>query len=416
MLKNRTGLDERMTGPNNAELESRDYTRVDRAQQMESVHPLTAAGALAPSSSGTKKPAKGTPIAIPTNQRRLSNFSIKTANRALMTGYRDGGSSGMRRKSSTASQGHQSPPFFPHKDDFDIIGTVPGFEKLVEAEASKHIKAKTKATEMSASLNEMEPKDQKPAKRKKTEKDNGGDEIMAAKPVLTGLKGRRRSSASVGSLSVKDVPAIPTPLSPSLHPTSSEPAIRSSLPTTRMSPPTTGGSINRLKHINGFRRESIGGNKTLRSTPVSWPQMPVSCVRVWPRTEFTAAGMSVQFGADRLSLTIKRNTTKVPHMELKFVSYYTASTFKIFQFATRNDFAESSILARQHNSADDSEKTRLVTLFVNTNPSAIVNVCAALKQKGIDTKRLSPEAAEKILTSKSRSPSTSRLPEQPEEA
>lgn len=60
------------------------------------------------------KQGKGIPIAVPTNQRRLSHFSVKTANRALMTGYRDGGGS-TRRRSSTSLQGHQSFSYPPRK-------------------------------------------------------------------------------------------------------------------------------------------------------------------------------------------------------------------------------------------------------------------------------------------------------------
>jgi len=69
---------------------------------------------LLPSSNSTSKP-KGVPIDVPKNERRLSNFSLKTANRALMTGYRDGGHAAARRKSSLVSIGSKSPPFLAHK-------------------------------------------------------------------------------------------------------------------------------------------------------------------------------------------------------------------------------------------------------------------------------------------------------------
>ncbi|KAF8936742.1 hypothetical protein BGZ58_003786 [Dissophora ornata] len=184
---------------------------------------------------------------------------------------------------------------------------------------------------------------------------------------------------------------------------------------TRVSPPTAGAPISRLKHITGFRNASSMGNKSSRSTPASWPQMSLSCVRVWPKTEFTAAGMTVQFGIDRLALTIKRNTTRIPHSELKFVSYYTGSTFKILQFATRSKLVESSILARHYDPVEASEKYPMITLFIDTNSSCIASICSTLKQKGIDTNRLTSEEAEKVLATKNRRSSTSRLTAQAEE-
>ncbi|KAF9112009.1 hypothetical protein BGX27_004125 [Mortierella sp. AM989] len=143
--------------------------------------------------------------------------------------------------------------------------------------------------------------------------------------------------------------------------------------------------------------------------------MPLPCVRIWPKMDFSAAGMTVQFGADRLSLTIRRNSTKIPHSELKLVNYYTASTHKIFQFATFSKLAESSVLAKHYDPTVDTERPPMITLFIDTNSSSILNICYSLKQKGIDTKRLTPEAAEEILTSNVRRPSTSRMPEQPQE-
>jgi hypothetical protein len=94
----------------------------------------------------------------------------------------------------------------------------------------------------------------------------------------------------------------------------------STTPTTSLSPVTASATSNRLKHINGFRNASSAGGKGSRSVAGPWPQMPLTCVRIWPTTEFTAAGMSVQFGTDRLSLTIKRNSTRVQHSEIKLVN------------------------------------------------------------------------------------------------
>ncbi|ORZ20025.1 hypothetical protein BCR41DRAFT_33911 [Lobosporangium transversale] len=178
-----------MTGQSNLHLD---------AKLMASVHPYASSGTPIHSGGATvakKEPlAKGIPIPVPTNQRRLSNFSVKTANRALMTGYRDGGGSSSRRKSSSFSQGFQPPPFYPHKDDFDVIGTVPGFEKLVEAEAQKHDKGKAKAVPNVTTLFDVDvQKEPKQNKRKKTGKERMEDDNPPSKLASSGPRGRRRS-------------------------------------------------------------------------------------------------------------------------------------------------------------------------------------------------------------------------------
>ncbi|KAF9986982.1 hypothetical protein BGZ65_005489 [Modicella reniformis] len=338
-----------------------------------------------------KKQVKGIPITVPTNQRRLSHFSVKTANRALMTGYRDGGGSA-RRRPSTSLQGNQSSSFPPRKDDFDVIGTVPGFEKFVEAEASKHIKGKLRSPDIASLSGTDDHNERKPAKRKRIDTDSGNNET----PTINPSPGESESSDPSSSAETRDKVV-----------TSTSPPKSSSLMTSV--PP------NRLKHINGFRNASTVGEKANRTGAGPWPQMPLTCVRIWPTVEFTAAGMSVQFGTDRLSLTIKRNSTKIPHSEIKVVNYYTASTFKIFQFSTYGKLAESSILARYYGSTEGSVRSPMITLFIETTPSIITNVCVALKQKGIETRRLTHEGAEKILVSKNKCLSASRSSDAAEE-
>ncbi|KAF9187300.1 hypothetical protein BGZ50_002012 [Haplosporangium sp. Z 11] len=94
---------------------------------MASIHPFQRA--LGPSSLGAKRQGKGVPIKVPTTQRRLSTFSVESGNPALLTGFRDGGSS--RRKSSISMQGQSPmpPPFNGHNDDYDVVGTITGYSK-----------------------------------------------------------------------------------------------------------------------------------------------------------------------------------------------------------------------------------------------------------------------------------------------
>ncbi|KAI8346033.1 hypothetical protein B0O80DRAFT_249036 [Mortierella sp. GBAus27b] len=144
--------------------------------------------------------------------------------------------------------------------------------------------------------------------------------------------------------------------------------------------------------------------------------MPLTCVRISPTTEFTTAGMSVHFGPDRLSMTIRRNSTRIQYSEIKHVNYYTESTLKIFQFSTYGNLSETSILARYRGPMEVNSKPPLITLFIDANPSMISGVCAALKQKGLEARRLTHEAAEKILMLKNTRLTLVRPSNPPEEA
>ncbi|KAF9363025.1 hypothetical protein BGX34_005033 [Mortierella sp. NVP85] len=290
----------------------------------------------------------------------------------------------------------------PVLHDFDIIGTVPGFEKFLEADTVKHSKGKLRFADVASLSGSEDHKERKPAKRKKVEKDSGSNVIT----IVDTLPGETKEQTGLEAVELSnsgnpgDQPILP-------------PIPSSTAPTTTVSPVTASATSNRLKHINGFRNASSAGGKGSRSVAGPWPQMPLTCVRIWPTTEFTAAGMSVQFGTDRLSLTIKRNSTRVQHSEIKLVNYYTASTFKIFQFSTFGKLADTSILARHCDPTEGNVKSPMITLFIDTNQSTITNVCAALKKKGIEIRRLTHEAAEKILASKNKRLGSLGFTEQP---
>ncbi|KAF9275442.1 hypothetical protein BGZ68_010780 [Mortierella alpina] len=318
-----------MTGPRNADPEPLKGGVKGHLDSMDSVHPLAPSGASANSPTTIKKPSsgKGVPIEVPTNHRRLSNFSAKTANRALMTGYRDGGSGNGRRKSSASSQGHQSPPFVAYKDDYDVIGTLPGFEKLVEAESSKQGKGKLRVVEP-IPLEEDEISEHKPVKRKRVIKEDVDLEELGSKPAPSKSRAWR-----------------------------------------------------------------------------VWPQFPLSCVRIEPSTEFSSVGLSVQFGVDRLALTIRRKCTKIPYSKLQLVEYYTASAVRIIRLSINGKLEESSFLAPYYNSTPGV--AHRIILLTDAAPSLILDICEHLKQKAIETTSLTSEAAERLLAGNNkRAPST----------
>ncbi|KAF9907814.1 hypothetical protein EC991_010506 [Linnemannia zychae] len=357
--------------------------------QMESIHPLAQAPPSQQDSSSKRQAAKGVPIQVPTNQRRLSNFSVQKSNRALVTGYRDGGSISSRRKSSISSQGHQSPPFFAHKDDYDIIGTLPGFE----TESNKLAKGKLRSSiEDSLPTTIEEGDDHTPVKRKQRQhsiSETPSTAFTIASPFPTK---RRKSSFSLDSHSRLGGFAKATPPSP--------PSTVSHTPESVQSP-----SDYLAKHTVG----------SLRSTAGNWPQIAVTSVRVGPKTEVFTDGITVQFGSDRLALTIKKECTRIPHSDLKLVEYYTGSAVKVIQIVTHKKLPESSILAQYYDPAMHSGKARKITLYTEASSSLILDNCAYLKQKGIETKPLSMDAAEKILSANNYRISPARAPEQAEE-
>ncbi|KAG9325242.1 hypothetical protein KVV02_004182 [Mortierella alpina] len=366
-----------MTGPRNADPEPLKGGVKRRLDPMESVHPLAPSGASDNSPTAIKKPSsgKGIPIEVPTNHRRLSNFSAKTANRALMTGYRDGGSGGGRRKSSASSQGHQSPPFVAYKDDYDVIGTLPGFEKLVEAESSKHSKGKLRAVEP-VPLEEDEIKEHKPVKRKRVIKEDTELEEIGAKIAASKSRAWRKKSISIESAAKRESSASSTPTSP---PSAASPA---------------GESRAHSTQTQGSKGKPQMG---------AWPQFPLSCVRIEPRTEFSSVGLSVQFGVDRLALTVRRRCTKIPYSMLQLVEFYTASAVRIIRLSINGKLEESSFLAPYYNSTPGV--AHRIILLTDAAPSLILDICDHLKQKAIETISLTSEAAERLLAgSNKRSP------------
>ncbi|KAG0255070.1 hypothetical protein BG011_005339 [Mortierella polycephala] len=319
----------------------------------------------------------------------MSNFSVKTANRALMTGYRDGGVSSARRKSSVSSQGHQSPPFLAFKDDYDVIGTVPGFEKLVEAESLKQ--GRLKVIEETSLWEETEYKDRRPAKRKKTGKEDKVTEIPVAKQPSTNIKSFRKSVEPFSGTGHVAIVGSTPPSPPST-------AIPSSGTTAK-----TGVSRNQVK-----RMQARSSGKTPRPTTGFRPQISLSRVRIESKTEFNSAGMTVQFGTDRIALTIKRNCTKIPYSQLRLVEYYTASTVKVIRLVIRGKLAGSSILAPYFSPTAQSGKLTRTMLFTNARTSLLMDICEDLKQKGIETKELTPNVAEQSLANDNKRTQTKR--------
>ncbi|KAF9386153.1 hypothetical protein CPB97_003997 [Podila verticillata] len=331
---------------------------------MASIHPLAPSGSLLPPSGSKKPAAKGIPIAVPTTQRRMSAFSVKTANKALMTGYRDGGPH--RRKSSASTQGHMSPPY-SSKDDVELVGVLPGFESLVESEARRH-RVKQKSVEPS---NAKDVKEHKPAKRKRGSKELDSPELQ---PVGS-VKARRHSTvaASSSGMGLHSVPSIVI------------------TPQSTMAPP---------KRI---RKLSLAGNSITLPTRsiLAGAQIPariaLTSVRIGGKAEFTAKGMSIVFGTDKITLNINGNSTRILHSQLLLVEYYTASQIRIIQIATKEKLPGTSILSEIYDPVHTSGKARKITLYSTEKESIILDNCSKLKNNGVDIDSLTDAAGEKLL-------------------
>ncbi|KAG0057234.1 hypothetical protein BGZ83_000647 [Gryganskiella cystojenkinii] len=384
---------------------------------MTSVHPL----ALASSSTSTSTPTttsgsttkpKGVPIEVPKNERRPSNFSLKTTNRALMTGFRDGGHHHTSRRKSSSASTHsaKSPLFLPHKaDDYDVIGALPGFEQAFEADVNKLRIPDTRSLLLQEDDDEISGL---PASKKK-KLDRDGEGIVHSPPLsATVPKGRRKSSITpYGS-----------------PPNASQPLTFSSRPSIAASPPlpsttfsiassssssTSGAAQQRARLLSaptiilssgkvGERRDSLSSSNR------AWPKIPISCVRVGPKTEFATHNTTLEFGPDRIVLMINGNITLMTHADLRLVEYYTASRVKIIQIVTCGKLSEKSILANYYDPTLHSGKARKIVLYTDEDESSVLGQCSKLKEKGVETKCLTPEAAEKLLTMNHRRVSPTR--------
>ncbi|KAG0215691.1 hypothetical protein BGX28_008937 [Mortierella sp. GBA30] len=260
------------------------------------------------------------------------------------------------------------------EDDYDVIGTLPGFEKLVEAESSKHSKGKLRAIE-TVLLEDDEYKDHKPIKKKRIDKDDRELEDIAVKPSSAKSKGWRKKSVSL------------------------EPTVRTDHMATTTTTPSSPPSATSSTGEHRVRTKQTPGEGS-KSSPGVWPQFSLSIVRIEPRTEFSSVGLSVQFGTDRLALTIKRKCTKIPYSNIKLLEYYTASPVRIIRLSLNGKLEESSFLAPYYNTA--AGEARRIILFTDARPSHLSDICAGVKQRGVDAKSLTEEAAERLLAGNSK--------------
>ncbi|KAG0033467.1 hypothetical protein BGZ81_008420 [Podila clonocystis] len=321
----------------------------------------------------------------------MSAFSVKTANKSLMTGYRDGGP--QRRKSSASSQGHMSPPY-NSKDDVELVGVLPGFESLVESEARRHREKQVPVgymtTYLTINFSVIDKPEHKPVKRKRGSKELDSPELQ---PVGS-VKARRHSTVAATSSGM------------GLH---TVPSIVITSQSTALAPP---------KRI---RKLSLAGNSVTLPTRsiLSGAQIPariaLTCVRIGSKAEYTSKGMSIVFGSDKITLNINGNSTRILHSQLLLVEYFTATPTRIIQIVTKEKLPGTSILAEIYDPVHQSGKARKITLYTTEKESLILDNCSKLKLNGVEIDPLTAAAGEKLLALNSAKSALPCVQEQPEE-
>ncbi|ORZ11332.1 hypothetical protein BCR41DRAFT_357046 [Lobosporangium transversale] len=345
---------------------------------MASIHPLQ------PSGGGVRKQGKGIPIEVPTTARRLSNFSLHTSNPNLLTGSRDGGS--IKRRSSTSSH---------HSNSFSVVGEI-GSPSRQATDRGK------KQTDIVLLSDEDEQKGLLVGamKRRKTSVSSKSmltpptDQITSSTSVVSRMKKHLASSStslpSSGPLSKTESNLIASseliPVAPAKIAASSVAPEQSitSVPSSRENIPLPPGSLS---------------EKVLRLGMGTFPQASIKSVRLGSRVELTSPGMMIQFGPDRLILTIDKNITKISHENIKCVEYNMNGKPIIFALQTKESLPPESALEPYYDPDPGllSGKARKIVLISDADAQDFVECCRRLERKKIPMRELPLDIVEKIL-------------------
>ncbi|KAF9435376.1 hypothetical protein BGZ76_006416 [Entomortierella beljakovae] len=268
-------------------------------------------GLLPPS--GKRPQRRGIPIDVPSNQPRKSSFSVEVPNTALLTGYRDSGFS--RRKSSGSLQGVVSS--FSGHGSRSGTGQVPGAARPLRD------KTKTKLPEVVLLSDEDEQRDQRNIKRKKIVQSSTTSHPPAKSlgPQMSMVAKMKRHPTSL-EITSKSM-SIP------LFKPATTPATDSKLLSS--SPPKHEKIVKQMAqakiHPHSRPPQSIPTHAPLSDKASalgtgSFPQAILAFVRLKNEIDYTSEGMVIQFGSDRLTITIDKSHTLIPHIDLKSVERF----------------------------------------------------------------------------------------------
>ncbi|KAG0262694.1 hypothetical protein DFQ27_002213 [Actinomortierella ambigua] len=350
--------------------------------------------------SGSQKKPQGTPISVPTNERRPSSLSKGSAPGSMITAIRDGGPSS-RRKSATQTT-HKgvrfSPPFGPKgtpaPEDYDVVGYVEGHERrggggsadVDRASRSpkfeRHGSARNKerAPEVVLLSDEDEHRDPRSIKRKKISQDYPLLGPPQANPITVKYKVRTLSSAK--------------------SPSTSKPSL---VPLTQLTPPQP----SRVRHL-GTSTSPITPEKMSAMGTGTYPQAQLLGVRFNNGAGFHSPDMRLQFAPDRLVLIVDKVVTRIPHSDLKMIEYNTMSDVKLLLIDTKSPLDSSSNLAPYFNPEPPNGRARVMAIFCNMEGSQLTARLKELHQKGVCLKPLESDKARRIISSYQKNSNTEK--------
>ncbi|KAF9933002.1 hypothetical protein FBU30_006826 [Linnemannia zychae] len=420
----------------------------------------TYSGLLKPSPTA-KRTVKGTPIEMPTAQRRESNFSVFIPKAESSQGSRE--NSQYKKPFTSVAKS----PFIARQASQDAFDD----QKPKHSSGSIESRHKEKPTEVVLLSDEDEMKDPKTVKRKKHTQgaDDHINSIRAGEIKSSSLVSRMKKAntpvvsdtssshmdidltpAPVNSQSIERLPNLAKLGSSTVHPTlslskhvpvtsrlssistkSTQPLVKSIPSSTRPTSSTTMSSSVAAKPVPTYVAPISPPTKsfsifTSTSTPISsqslsghakslspisplfkekssqmgigsFPQLPLECVRVGTKIEFKRQKMNLQLGPDRFIINIDKNTTKILHDTLRTVGYYVEGKTNFIILSTLKQLDSESILAPYYDPSPHSSKARKLVLYFTSNEPNIEEYCDKLASMGFSAHKLTFESAEKYL-------------------
>ncbi|KAF9095368.1 hypothetical protein BGX23_000594 [Mortierella sp. AD031] len=401
-----------------------------------------AAGKSFPSYTGLLKPSptvkrqtKGTPIDIPTTQRRTSNFSVHTANTAQVTGSRD---NPYQRKTTLAQQRSQHAASLSArhgvKDTAEIHGTV-------HSAGSAGSGKKQKTAEVVLLSDEDDMKDPKTVKRKKHTQDGdshiGKHHTSESRPssIVSKMKKDTTPAGPEASFNYNDVDPAPKHRRTFSRNEASFAANKLDIDFLQAclivddkadinNPNEVNVVVNKADlaliqisyvfsnahnifckprfsayevciDIPPYNLASVVPNP--REDPRLWFPLSLRHVRVGTKVDFKLPKMAVQLGPDRFIINIDKIATKIPHSKLKTVGYFVEGETKLIILSTREKLDPESPMATYYDPDPLSGKAKRIVLYTTSPGTDIQEYCNKLAVLGYATKELKEDSAEKYF-------------------
>ncbi|KAF8935954.1 hypothetical protein BGZ58_004690 [Dissophora ornata] len=354
------------------------------------------------------KPTKEkTPIDVSTMRRRLIDSSSMTAKPMISLDPRDSGKPTRKfipswsRLSQLDQKDDKEPTEKMDKDESVATGSSKARNNSIPAKSSDVVL-----------LSEGDERhNPKTVRRRAMDSDNSNSALPAILPSSETLVAKMKRQATAPEQTSKKTAHSPYT---SLH--------KSSATTSKSTKDTidtvdAAALSNRLSHSPGDPSSPVQYPKRVSLLDKAYalgmgtfPQAPLSCVRLGAVFEFDNPGMVIQFGPDRLIINTNESRAKIKHDEIKTFEYNTDGVQAIIVIHTTPE-ATTSILESLHDPVASSSRSLKLTLFSKDNTEIILEQCKTIAKKRVYVKALSSEDAEKILEAKfERTPASATNP------